>query len=145
MIGEGNIVEIVVNVVDVERRPTAVAALQTFDPFDGTFNSLVVAVAGSRPACAIHCHNDHRGIIEIRIVRVGILKCPTARPHVRAPGGPVSGNIENLARQQPVETAQSTGTGFVVTDFEQRVASEAGVPYRRNAGLAVGLIAANYE
>jgi len=45
MIRKRNVVEIKVDVVDVEGRPAAVAALHADRPFDTALNGLVVAVA----------------------------------------------------------------------------------------------------
>ena len=43
MIGERNVVEIVIDIVGIEGRPAAVAALQAGDPFDAARDRLVVA------------------------------------------------------------------------------------------------------
>ena len=43
MIGEGNVVEVVIDIVGIEGRPAAVAALQAGDPFDAARDGLVVA------------------------------------------------------------------------------------------------------
>src|SRR5512135_2378213 len=98
MIGKWNIVEVVVDVIDVERRPATVAALQAFHPLDATLDGLVVTTGSFNPAGSIHCHDNHGSVVEVRIMRVGILEGPTPRSYMRTPGGPVSDGIKHLTR-----------------------------------------------
>src|SRR5215471_13609567 len=106
MIGEGNIVEIIVDVVDVVRRPAAIVALHALDPLHATIDGLVIAGTGPRPPRPVHGHDNHGGVIEVRIVWIGILESPTTWAHLRAAVRPVSGNAKNLARHQPVKPAK---------------------------------------
>ena len=50
VIGEGNVVEVMIDIVGIEGGPAAIAALQAVDPFDAAGDGLVIARA--RPALA---------------------------------------------------------------------------------------------
>ncbi len=69
MIGEGNVVEIVVRVVGVEGAPAAVLALHADDPFGGALDRLIVALVigavkqqGPPPPCRRRRDSDRCGI-----------------------------------------------------------------------------------
>src|SRR5262245_2221529 len=99
MVGKGNVVEIIVDIVYVESRPSPVAALHALDPFHAALDGMIIARPRPDPAGTVHRHDNDGRVIEIRIMRIGILKSPAARPHLRAPDTPVANNIEHLARQ----------------------------------------------
>ena len=106
MIGKGNVVEIVVDIVGVESGPAAVAALQAGRPFDAAGNGLVIAVARRELAArAIHGHDHDRRIVQIGIMGVAILEGPAAGAHVRAPLGPIPLHVALLQRPQPGQAA----------------------------------------
>src|SRR5262249_25069682 len=140
MVGERNIVEIVINIVDIESGPAAIAALQAPHPFGSARNSLVIPPACPDPASTVHRHDDHGCVVKIGIMRIGILEGPTARPHERTADTPVSDNVEYLTRQQPIERLQGAGPRLATSKFEQRVTSERSVPHRRYTRLTVGLV-----
>src|SRR5262245_673309 len=99
MVGKGNVVEIVIDIVYVESRPPPVTALQALDPFHAALDGVVIARPRPDPAGTVHRHDNDGRVIEIRIVRIGILKSPAARPDLWAPETPIADNIEHLARQ----------------------------------------------
>ena len=80
MVGERNIVEVVVAVIDVERAPAAIPALHALDPFAPSRDRAVETIRAGRLLGAIHRHHDDGGVVEIGIVRVGVLEGPSARP-----------------------------------------------------------------
>ena len=141
VIGEGDVVEIVISVIGVERAPAAVAALQALDPFARPRDRRRIML----PGCAIHRHDDDRGVVDVGIMRVGVLERPSARPHVRTPHRPVALDVEHLQRFQPFETLQRGAFGLGAAGFEQCMGDERGVPHRRDAGLAIGLVVMNNE
>ena len=71
---------------------------------------------------------------------VGILERPAAGPQIGPPRDPVAAHVEDLLRGEPVEAALGLGRRALAADFQQRVANQAGVPDRRDAGLAIGLV-----
>ena len=93
MIGEGNVVEIVIGVVGIEGAPAAVAALHAHDPFRGSVDGAAIAGAVE----AVERHRHHGGVVDIGIMRVGVLEGPAAGPHTRPPRRPVADDVEHLA------------------------------------------------
>ena len=100
----------------------------------------VEIVAAAEPLHAIHRHHDHGGVVDVGIMRVGVLERPAAGPHVRPPRHPVALDVEHLQRHQPIEALARLRDRALAADLEQRVAGERGVPHRRHAGLAIGLV-----
>ena len=144
MVGERDVVEEFAGIVGIERAPAAVARLQALDPFAGAGDR---RVEGSRRAFllrALHAHDDDGGVVEIGIMRIGILEGPAAGPHSRALECPVALDRQLLQREQPIEPALC-GRDIAATGFEQRVGSQRGVPDRRNAGLAIGFVVLDDE
>ena len=93
-----------------------------------------------RSTCAIHRHHHHGGVVEIGIMRIGILERPAARPHVRALAAqsPSTSSICCGASQsRPCRPAPASA---LAADLEQRMAGQRRVPHRRHAGLAIGLV-----
>ena len=104
MIGEGDVVQVMLVVVGVESAPAAVAALQAEDPFATALDRL--AELGGRRRVeprpgAVHRHDDDGGVVEVGVMRIGVLERPAARPHVGPLRGPVAGDVEDLLRLQP--------------------------------------------
>src|SRR5439155_22495463 len=89
MIGERNMVEVVMRVVGIERRPTAVAALHAEDPFGRPVDSRLVC--GPVKAVERQCHG--RGVVKIGVVRIGVLKGPAARSEPGASDRPVANPV----------------------------------------------------
>ncbi len=78
-------------------------------------------------------------------MRVGVLEGPAARPDVGTPSGPVALHVEDLERLEPVERRLYRRRPRVPARLHQRMSGERGVPDRRKAGLAVGLIVLDHE
>src|SRR5207253_4184914 len=85
------------------------------------------------------------GVVEIRIVRVGVLECPASRPQPGPGRSPVADRIEHLLVGEPVDRAANGRGEPPVADLHQRVAGQSAVPYRREAGLRVALLALEDE
>src|SRR6185312_14745403 len=116
--GERNIVEVVKDIVDIEGRPAAIAALHALNPLNTSINGRIVTRTGSCPARTIHRHYDNGCVVEVGIVWICILKRPTTGAHVRAPGDPVPGNVEHLTRAKPIKRPDSRGNRLLVGDFQ---------------------------
>ena len=89
---------------------------------------------------AIHRHHHHRGVVDVGIMRIGVLERPAARAHVRPPRDPIALDVEHLIGPQPFEPLHDPPHRLLVAGLQQRVAGEPGVPDRRHAGLAIGLV-----
>ena len=74
-------------------------------------------------------------------MRVGVLKGPAARPQPRACRRPIADGIQHLLVGKPIERLSELGCEACLADLHQRMASQRGVPHRRQAGLAVALLA----
>ena len=145
MIGERDVVEIILEIVDVESSPASVAALHAFDPFAAARDRHVIFVASRLTALPIHRHHDHRGVIEIGVIGIVVLECPTARTRGRAFHSPVALEVEHLPRLQPVQALLGFRRRPFSTRFHQRVTGQRGVPHWRDAGLAIGLVFADHQ
>ncbi len=141
VIGERDVIEIEMHVVGVERAPPAVAALHAEDPFLGAVDRL--AVAG--PVEAVERQGNRGGVVEIGVMRVGVLERPAARPQPGTGRGPVADRVEHLLVGEPVDRAADRRRKPRVADLHQRVAGERAVPHRREAGLAVAVLAVEDE
>ena len=125
-------------VVRVERAPAAVAALHPQDPVPCARDRFVVggvAVAGEQ-------HADHRGVVHVGVVVVGVLEGPSAGRHVRAAHRPVAPHVQYLPLGQPLARRLHRGAGHVAAEpgFGHGHAGERGVPDRRDARLHVGAL-----
>ena len=98
MIGERNVVEIIFEIVDIERGPTAIAALHALDPLAAASDRCVVFMALASAPRAIHCHHHHRGVVEIGIVGIVVLEGPAAGANLWPLDGPIALEIEHLLR-----------------------------------------------
>ena len=66
----------------------------------------MAAIVGARLAVLLrarHGHDDDGGVVEIGVMRVGVLEGPAAGPHLRALEGPVAFDVELLQRRQPLQ------------------------------------------
>ena len=148
MVGERDIVEIMIGVVGVERRPGAVRALQPDDPFARAGDRFRVALLirpGDLAVGAVHRHRHDRRVVEIGIMRIGVLERPASRPGVRPLRRPVADDVEDLQGLQPLESSARPTPALVVAGFEQRMHGERRVPHRRQARLAIGLVVPDDE
>src|SRR5262249_12280826 len=143
MIGEWNIVEIIIFVVGVEYAPAGIDALHADDPLTRARNCAGIA-ALPRVLHAVKRHRYHRGVVDVGIMRIGILKRPAARPHIRPLRDPVAAHIQNLFRNEPIEAALGLFDGRAA-DLDERMASKPGVPDRRDAWLRVNFVIMHAE
>ena len=110
VIGERDVVEIIIFVVGVEGAPAAVLALHAHDPFAARARAPRRSPRRPDRFCsAVHRHGDDGGVVDIGIMRVGVLERPAAGPHVGPPRDPVAAHVEHLLRHQPVEAALDLG------------------------------------
>ena len=103
MVGERNVVQIDAVVVGVERRPAAVLVLHPQEPAEP-------ALLGQPRAIGIHTldplqgHEDHGGVVEVRVVGIVVLERPAAgctcgRFTCQSPGiSDLLGSIQSAAR-----------------------------------------------
>ena len=140
VIGEGDVVEVVGGVVDVEGAPAAVGALHAEHPFPRPRDRPVVASRAGLAARAVHRHHDHGRVVEIDIVRVLVLERPATRPQVGTLVGPVALDLQFLQRLQPVERLLDRPR-LVGRGLHQGVRGQHRVPDGRQAGLAERLLA----
>ena len=54
---------------------------------------------------AIHRHGDDGGVVDIGIMRIGVLERPAAGAQIGPPRDPIAAHVEHLLRHQPVEAA----------------------------------------
>ena len=140
MVGEGDVVEILVIVVGIEGAPGAILALHADDPLAGARNGVAIKRLIRNAVGAIHRHHHHRGVVDIGIVGVGVLEGPAARPQTRAPVDPIALEVQDLKRFEPTQSARHPLVRRIGTDVHKGVAHQPGIPDRRYAGLAVGLV-----
>ena len=135
MIGKWNFVERVVRVVGVEGGKPTILALHPHQPIHRSMHILAVFTGA---LCLMHGPHDDRGIIQIRIMRIGKLERPSAARHVGAVHAPIARLIAQLFGLEPVERARCGADRRRVTRLLHGKTREPGVPNRRYAGLAIG-------
>ena len=72
------------------------------------------------------------------------LGCGTGA-NLRALRGPVALDVQHLLGHQPIQTLFGRRQGLLAAGFDQGMAGQRGVPHRRNAGLAIGLVLADHQ
>ena len=78
-------------------------------------------------------------------MRVGVLECPAARADVGPPRDPVAADIEHLLGHKPIEAAFDLRDRVLAADFQQSMTGEPGIPDRRDARLAIGLVLMHHQ
>ena len=73
-------------------------------------------------------------------MRIGVLECPTAGPHIGPPHDPIAFELEDLLCCKPLETFADLRYGLIAADLEQTVTGERGIPNRRHAWLAISFV-----
>ena len=140
VIGERDRIEKVAIAVRIERAKAAVARLQADDPVQTTRHGHLVApgLAGALAPRVKHRQHDGR-IVNVRVVRVLVLKCPAARRRVgRSIVFPVAAQVQHLTISEPVIGAGDGGFGACVGRcLLKRHHAPGCVPHRRQAGLAI--------
>ena len=115
----------------IHSRPRAIAASYSWLP------------AGAPRA--IHRHHHDRGVVEVGIIGIVVLEGPAAGAHVRPLHRPVALDVQHLPRLQPVEALLGRRQRLLAAGLEQRMTGQRGVPHRRDAGLAIGLVLADHQ
>ncbi len=145
MIGERNVVEIIFEIVDVEGGPAAIAALHALDPFAAAGDRDIIFRALRGAPRAIHRHHHDGGVVEVGIIGVVVLEGPAAGANIRPLHRPVALDVQHLLRQQPVQPLFRRRQRLLAAGFDQGMTGQRGVPHRRNAGLAIGLVLADHQ
>src|SRR5215813_10822275 len=127
MIRKWNVVEVVIGVVGVESCPPAIAAQQALDPLARTCDCGVVFPGRLSLAYTVQRHGYDGGVVEVRIVRISVLKSPAAGANIGTPCCPIALHVEHLLRQKPLQATTNTGGGDVASRFQQGVAGQSGV------------------
>ena len=124
------------SVVHVERPPTAITTLHTLQPFQCPLDTLPMRCVAS--AMQGHCHNSR--VVNIRVVRIGVLKGPATRAQIWPSFTPVGGAVKHLPLSKPAACVSSSGLLRIATDLEHGVDGQCRVPNWRQTGLAIDLI-----
>ena len=74
-------------------------------------------------------------------MRVGVLERPAAGPQPRTDRRPVADRIEHLLVGEPIERLPDRGCEPRLASLHQRMTGERSVPHRRQARLAIALLA----
>src|SRR5207248_952501 len=93
VIGKRYVIQVFARVVGIERTPAAVRALQPQNPFTSAVDAATevrFAARDAGPRESVHRRHDGGRIVEMGIMRVGILKCPATGTHMRPPPRPSS-------------------------------------------------------
>src|SRR5207247_2520215 len=117
VVGERNVVEVEAVVVGIERRPAPVLALHAEEPAEPALlrQSHGVPV---EPADLLERHQDHRGVVEVRVEVVVVLERPAAGPDVGPLHLPVTRD-EDLATDEPLDRTLAERTrGEALPDLE---------------------------
>ena len=97
MVGERDVVQVEMRVLRLERAPATVGRLHADDPFARPLDRLEMR----QIAIAMQQHADDGGVIDIGVMRIGILECPAARPQSWPTHRPVADHIQDLPLAQP--------------------------------------------
>ena len=140
VIGEGDVVEVVMGVVSIKGAPAAALALHANGPVRRALDGLVGARrrGAGGTAMAVHGQHHHGGVIHIGVMRVLVLEGPAARLEMRPLPGPVAAHLGDLAGQKPFDAAADRLLGLRPAGLEQRMRHEGSVPDWREAGLDIG-------
>src|SRR5262249_56120561 len=103
MIRKWNVVEIVIGVVGVESCPPAIAAQQALDPLARTCDCGVVFPGRLSLAYTVQRHGYDGGVVEVRIVRISVLKSPAAGANIGTPSSPIPLHLDPLLRHKPFQ------------------------------------------
>ena len=147
MVGEGDVVEVVVGVVGVEGGPAAVLALQADDPLArrGRWPRRSPR-APSAPPGAVHGHGHHGGVVEVGIVGVAVLEGPAAGAHVGTRARPSRPSTSSTCSGfSQSSAARGRRLGLAPPASIRAWRGERRVPHRRDAGLAVGLVVLDHQ
>src|ERR1700737_1326640 len=88
-----------------ESSPPAITTLHADHPFGSASHRIAIIDFGIHGARAMHGYCHHRRIVDIGVMRIGILESPTARSPVRTAYDPLAAGGEDLQRTQPFKAA----------------------------------------
>ena len=133
MIGKRNLIEDLLIVVLVKRRPTAIGALHTQKPGQGTlaFGEFPSMVGNGN---AVQGDQQFRGIVAVRVQLVIKFKRPASRFVMRIFDFPVSG-FDHLFFQNPCCRFDQGRMVRGQAGIQQGIAGDACIPKRRNTRL----------
>ena len=140
VIGERDVVQIVVRVVGIKRSPAAISALHPDDPLGRAINGPAIPCSVE----TVESKGDHGSVVKIRIIRVFVLKSPAAGSHFGAGRPPIPDPLQHLLGLEPIECPPDGRCEARVFDLHKRVTGEGGVPHRRKTRLAIGALAVEY-
>src|SRR5206468_5047940 len=92
VVGEWDVVQVVVRIVGIKRSPAAISALHPDDPLGGAIDGPAIPC----PVKAVESKGDRGSVVEIGIIRVFVLKGPAAGSHFGAGRPPISDLLQNL-------------------------------------------------
>ena len=138
-------VQIMISVIGVERAPAAVLALHADHPFDGAGKRGPHLYTVARAPGPVQRHDDDGGVIDIGIMVVAVLEGPPSGTQARPARGPIALDLENLTIEQPFDAPADGFAVFQLTGLHQRQHRKAGVPDRRNAGLAIAFVGSEHQ
>src|ERR1700730_15556632 len=141
MIGEWDVVEVLMRVVRIECSPPTTATLHSHNPFSRPLDRN----ADLACRCPIHCHHHNRGVVDIGVVRIGVLKGPAAGPDIRPTCRPITSEVEDLLGYEPLKRLPDRPADALLPNLEQGVAGQRSVPDRGYTGLAVRFIRVHHE
>ncbi len=118
MVGERDVVEVIIFVVGVEGAPGTILALHPQNPFAGARQRSIEVPPPGQILQPIHRHGDDGGVIDVRIVRIGVLKGPAAGTKIGPSRDPVAAHVEDLFRGEPIEAALDLGGCAGVAGFQ---------------------------
>ena len=99
MVGEWDMVKVVMGVVGVKRAPPAISALHSDYPFCRPVNRAAI----SRRPEAVESKSYRRRIIQIGVIGVFKLESPATGTQPRAGRCPVANHLEDLLTLEPIE------------------------------------------
>ena len=136
MIGERNVVQVIMCVIRVERAPAAIFRLHADNPVGGEAQRILIG----QWVGPVERHGNNGGIVDVGVEIVAVLEGPAARCDIFCPTGPVAPDIGDLGVAEP-------GRGLVhglarrrFAGLHERQHRKTRVPDRRQAGLTPGLV-----
>src|SRR6516164_7457161 len=118
VVGEWDMIEVIVRIVGVKRAPPAVSALHSDHPLCRPVNRATV----SRRPEAVESESYCRRIVQIGVIGVLKLESPATGTQPRAGRCPVADHLEDLLTLEPIECRAQRRFEAPVTDLHQRVA-----------------------
>ena len=141
MIGERNVVEVIIFVLGIERAPSPIGTLHSQNPCARRLNRLTeIPVVPVHALGAVHCHHHDRRVVNVGIMGIRVLERPAAGIEMRSSRAPIALDVQNLSGGEPGKTLADLVDGAIGAGFQQGMTGEPGIPNRRHAGLAIGFV-----